>query len=411
MKSLSLKMSSRRQPVSSLSVFPAGSILFLSIALASCEKEQQKSVLPSIDFNTENVYFLTSDYKSDTSYLYSFNPTDKTTHEESLSLFSGDVAGFVATDSMGSTTNLYVAEKFSNFGLPTRVTQYDSQGNQTQNSKNLPVNLRDIIRYQNTLVFAGYDNKEIAQTNLALDKIYLHKTTVSTFFPGADADSFVSLLKSSNNQVFALSIGYKHPNLFPGAQIYALDRTFVGAELGHWLVQDQGEVCSDLYDSLKLSPSKILVACNPAYAKTGQNLDLFYIDASSGTPTIRLVLSKKTKDATQKFTLGGLSANGKFAFVTEDDGDFLNPTVQAAYWLDPNDLENSHAVLNAAYFVTYHKPSDSYVFSCSLNAQKECEDKRFAVAKATQDGYTHETPQGFSVDYIASQVQFLKPVF
>lgn len=372
--------------------------LFFSLLIAvSCKKKHPENTVPSMAVGQNKVYFTTTDYANRTGYLYSIDTSSKNINMESPLLQGIDgVNNFQSRDNFsGNLQNLYLAKYI--MGRPSSVTVYTPNGEANENTTDLPENIYDILFTNNSLYFAGYDKKEIAQSSPFLDSINLKKNTVAGFDgTQSDINNFVALLNQGDN-FYALSVGYSYfsPSIL-GAQIYALSSNLIARSSlnpNSWTITASASTCYDVNATVKLNNHKIVVACNPGYANLTNltaNPSLFLIDVSNGIPSVTLI---KIANANINFYLGGLSWDKTSVLVTEEknNGDYNNPTVNSSYWLN---ILNPHNVIitsaqGGAYSVTYNNVTNSYVFSCILNTSSHCQNNAFGITYGISGSSIH----------------------
>lgn len=375
----------------------------VALGVSACGKKAESS--PGLTNTEDRVFFLTSDYASNASYLHSFNTATGVTTREAPSFFSNDVIGFQDRD----REHFYIGERFSALGLPTRLTHYEPNGSVQQNSTDVPVNLHDAILFDNKLYFAGYDRKELAVSTLDLSHFDLGRSTVNGFSPmGADPMSFEKFLVA-NNKIYLITVGYHYaPEAFVGAKLFELaDDLVTSSPVRTWSIQAGGEECWDLYTAFRLSADRMVVACNPYYANNGRALSVFSIDMSNGVgPVITLLNRYPMGGRVKNVTLGGASKNAQMIFITEDDGNYLNPMALQAAWWDMTGVRSPFVTQGAAFFVEYNQASNQYVYSCSTEADKRCATQSFTVSQADALGAPSETGQRVNASYVAGHVQF-----
>ncbi|MES2616211.1 MAG: hypothetical protein V4591_12455 [Bdellovibrionota bacterium] len=354
--------------------------LFL-FTLTSCGKNNENSATPSFSVQQDKIYFTTSDYGSRTGYLYSFSPVSNQVKAESPLLQQIDgLKGFQSRDGSGNLKNLYLAKY--NMGQPSSVLAYNTEGTSTESQRNLPENIYDMMLANNSLYYVGYDKKEIAVSSSNLNSVTLASTTVQGFSKNSDTNNFVSILNNENNY-YAVSVGYPYSSTIEnqGAKIFTLSEDLTSTQGSPILIKN----CFNLNSSMKISNSKLVVACNPTYTypEVPGVPSIFLIDVSSNiNPNVQLL---KTVTSNINIYLGGVSVDGSYILVTEEEnnGDYSNPTANS-YWLNLNNQVH-HSTYGGAYQVSYNKITNSYIFSCILNANNQCQSNAFGVALATTD--------------------------
>lgn len=377
--------------------------LFLAFGIVACG--QKGTAAPGLTETENRVFFLTSDYNSSASYLYSFNTATSALTREAPSFFSGDVIGFQDAE----RKNFYIGERFSAQALPTRLTRFEPNGNVQQNSADVPVNLHDAILFENKLYYVGYDNREVAMSLLDINYFSVIRSTVNGFSPqGSDSTSFEKLLVA-NQKPYVLTVGYQsYPEAFTGAKLLELapDLVFTSPEKT-WSVRAGGEECWDLYTAFRLTPSRMVVACNPSYANNGRALSVFLIDMFNDGPFFTLLKSYPLNGAVKNVTLGGASKDANMIFITEDDGKYQNPKALQSYWFNVSNPQQEPLVTQgAAFLVEYNQASNQYIYSCATDAESHCKSKAFTVSPATLSGAPSATAQEVFVPYVAGHVQF-----
>ena len=383
------------------------SIFFiLPLTILSCGKKEAQNIVPQIQVDNSKVYFVTSDVVNKTSSFYAFNPQTKNLDLMPLIMTSNiGVKAFQSRDDQGNLSHLYLTEDLSN--SPARVTYFHELNDVFQDTTNFPQNIKDMMIENGKLYTIGFDKKEIAQSDLNLKMVPLPKTTIQTFDPSDNYDepnNFYAFL-AHNSQFYVVTKGqvnmdgkYEHIAEKIPAKLYSLNtQNLVSAPTSNIEIQADGQVCYDVSSSLKVSNSFLLVNCNPSWTKDLVPV-IFSIDVSSSQPIVHVY---KVGVQGNEFTLGGLSQDKLNAFVTEDNGDYNNPKVVDAWWLNARNASQIKEETQAAYQVSYNKMSNSYVFSCAVDQNsKTCVNNTFALSSSINNGSIHGEIQFFELNSV-----------
>ncbi len=397
-----ISLSSRVPPPRGYKRYDRGFVAFILLScliLICCAKKNTNNNTPSFSLEQNKLYFLTSNYPN--SYLYSLNLSNQNIlFEPTPATLSGDIIGFEKKDSEGNLQNLYMVERFSAEGLPSRVTTYSDVGSIQEDTKNFPQNVYDMILVNNFLYSIGFDKKEISKISFRLDSISVEKMSVQGFQNNAfaDSESFQAIL-NNNNSYYVLTVGSL--NSTTEAKIYKLDPTLTQKSqeaINSWPITDSNNAitCYRMSPAIqRISNSKIVISCNPSFASlsgipTVATPSLFLIDVSASKPIITVLA---TASSSIDMILGGASKDKNSVFITEeiyDAKNYFNMTIQQSYWLNiSNPLYPVKTVNNkVAYAVTYNNKQDAYVFSCVLNNSMQCLKNSFGVSQNSINNFS-----------------------
>ena len=362
-----------------------GSLFVVTLCANGCGAEKE-SVSPDMVVSPNKVYFLTSDHQ-DSSSLYSINTNNNSIQKEVSPLLEQDTSGFALKDASGNLKTIYLTERLKDVSQPSRGTVFSLNGNLNQNT-NMPRNVYDMQLSNKTLYSLGYDANELSITSPNFNSISLAPKTI---YPRSDESVFSALLLK-NNDLYILTSNWLDQK--KEASILYFNSQNMNTLINSFPIEginssSQKIMCYNINSTIKANAQKIIIACNPRYYYADKsNISLFSIDVSSGTP-IPSLLTEKTKcqHSSCYLTLGGMSQDKNYVLVTEEDyDDYKNPKVDESYWLNINGQTPTKIPTTGAFDVSYNLQTHSYVFSCLLNENHECQSNTFGVANNVISG-------------------------
>ncbi|KAB8029180.1 hypothetical protein [Fluviispira multicolorata] len=356
-----------------------------SLLIAACGTKKQ-NVVPTINVQSDQIMFTTYDYMNKFVKLYSFDFGTKSIKELNHISGSSDSIAFQTNDRFGDIKDFYLVERFSS-EKNSRVTHYNKSERQNQYTS-FPMNMKDMIFFNDELISIGYDKGEIIKTDLSL-KTKLPLTAIKKLEHTPDeasiSDKNINSVLIVNERVFLVSVGsYSKDDKgksdkFP--KIYLLNDELTSVEKS-WPIQNCFNAASQ---QRVIDKSKLLLSCDPNYGMKSDYPSLVLINAAAIDISENLLSSNAEKILnSNSFTspniyqvsLSGVSKDKKSIFITEYSS---YQVVDKSYWLN---LENNVVtqVNNVAEHVFYNKKNDSYIFNCYFIDGK-CEKDKFVISK------------------------------
>ncbi len=350
-------------------------IFFLLGGCGALKGDHNHTQQASDKIDRDSFHFLLSRTDSDTSNLYSLNPITLEIKPETILLTTSDSMGY--TRNTNTSKNLFIVERFSLKGLPSRITLMNSQSDIAQNSLDFPVNLYDLTISNNSLFAVGFEKKEITQSSADLKLLISSRHTIHGFDGNQwDENNLVNILQdqSSNFYVIASGLNWTHPG--SQAKVYSLGANPLSNQA---LIFSPINNCHNIYNSFKISQSKLIISCNPAWDVGTYQPQLILIDVSTGFPLFTFL---DTAPQNITYTLGGISADKEWVLITEEEYStysYLDPTIKKAYWLNIHSLQRQTSD-KGAYQVNYVPSLPGYIYSCLQTQEKKCLQNSFLLS-------------------------------
>lgn len=398
-----------------IGIFSAG------IFIASCGSDHSNST-SAYRLSSSSFIFGVADYTANT-YFYDLNLVDLSYQMLPYTTLSSDTVVYQKNKSQGVLETVYLADRMyqGTLSSPTYMLGLTPEGATFENFYNLPVNLYDILPYNDgSLAFVGLQEKQTSQLSADLQTVYRSADVVNPFNPEVYADSFIAILgDQTKNYIVTLGfIDYNKPSNPKTAASLVPLADLSQAELDNenivrTLLEDPDSSLNSCYNvssTQKISQKVLLVTCNPDYYRAegnshGQNLSMYLVDVTNPqTVRVSYIYSIPISEKAEVLSLGGLSKDGSQVLVSQETFDWsAGNVVQAVYWLDVAKIQaeiafneytpnsgawkegyttptlGSDAGFRVAGNVLYDAPTDQYIFSCVLNDQDRCQKNTFGI--------------------------------